>query len=264
MDTFKASSHRRGSFRGLVIKILMSLAGLAVIAGLIFANHRFLKVATIVCQVDNTPCPAAVQNLAESYRGRSLLTLRRRQLAREITATGLADQVQLSVRLPGRLVISLTQPATSFYLKSIFGARTPGLSFEETTVSGQITAPSVELAQFIASAAGKTFRLLPGGVLDQSENETTTYLIASEIPKSDYLRTAFSWLLAIAGAKLAPQTIYLLPQMLVVKVQDQPDYLFSFASDPSATLMALQRLLAAVTISQLSVIDFRYTNPILK
>ncbi|MEK7524942.1 MAG: hypothetical protein AAB548_01055 [Patescibacteria group bacterium] len=264
MDTFKASSHRRSSWPGFVAKILLSLAGLAVIAGLILINQRFLKVSTIVCQTDNSPCPEAIRNLAESYRGRSLLVLRQRQLAREIVATGLADQVQLSVQLPGRLVISLTPPATSFYLKSIFGVSSPGLSFEGSTISGQIVAPSVELAQFVASAAGKTFRLLPGGVLDQSESETTTYLIASEISKSDYLRAAFSWLLAIAGAKLAPQTIYLLPQMLVVKVKDQPDYLFNFAADPSATLMALQRLLMAVTISQLSVIDFRYTNPILR
>ena len=264
MDTFKASSHRRSSFRGFVAKILLFLAGLVVVAGLIFANQRFLKVSTIVCLVDNSPCPEAIQNLAESYRGRSLLVLRQRQLAQEIVATGLADQVQLSVQLPGRLVISLTPPATSFYLKSIFGVRAPGLSFADSSVAGQIIAPSVELAQFTATAAGKTFRLLPGGVLDQSENETTTYLIASEIPKSDYLRAAFSWLLAITAAKLAPQTIYLLPQMLVVKVQDQPDYLFNFTSDPSATLIALQRLLMAVTISQLSVLDFRYTNPILR
>ena len=264
MDTFKASRHRRSSFRGFVAKILLFLAGLAVVAGLILINQRFLKVSTIVCLVDNSPCPEAVQNLAESYRGRSLLVLRQRQLVQEIVATGLADQVQLSVQLPGRLVISLTPPATSFYLKSIFGIPSPVLSFEDSPVSGQIVAPSVELAQFVASAAGKTFRLLPGGVLDQSENETTTYLIASEIPKSDYLRAAFSWLLAIASAKLAPQTIYLLQDMLVVKVKDQPDYLFNFVSDPSATLIALQRLLMAVTISQLSVIDFRYTNPILK
>ena len=264
MNTFKASPHRRGHFREFITRILLSLAGLAVMAGLIFVNQRFLKVTTIVCRADNSPCPEAIQNLAESYRGRSLLLLRRRQLVHEIVATGLADQVRLSVQLPGRLVIILTPPATSFYLKSIFGVPSPGLSFADSSVAGQIIAPSVELAQFTATAAGKTFRLLPGGVLDQGENETTTYLIAAEIPRSDYLRTAFSWLLAITTAKLTPQTIYLLPQMLVVKVKDQPDYLFSFASDPSATLIALQRLLAAVTISQLSVIDFRYTNPILK
>ena len=264
MDTFKASSHRRSSFRGFVAKILLFLAGLVVVAGLIFANQRFLKVSTIVCLVDNSPCPEAIQNLAESYRGRSLLVLRQRQLAQEIVATGLADQVQLSVQLPGRLVIILTPPAVSFYLSALFGVVPPALSFETASESSQIIPPSKELQDFVAAAPGKTFRLLPGGVLDQSENETTTYLIASEIPKSDYLRAAFSWLLAITAAKLAPQTIYLLPQMLVVKVQDQPDYLFNFTSDPSATLIALQRLLMAVTISQLSVIDFRYTNPILK
>ncbi|MFZ2202389.1 MAG: hypothetical protein WAV56_03250, partial [Microgenomates group bacterium] len=208
--------------------------------------------------------PEAIQNLAENYQGRSLLLLRQRQLAREIIATGLADQAKISAKLPGQLVITLTPPTTNFYLKSVFGIPPPSLSFEDTTVSGQVIAPSVELARFVAASNGKTFRLLESGVLDQSEHETTTYLIASEIPKSDYLLTAFSWLKAIAGAKLAPETIYLLPRMLVVKVTDQPDYLFSFASDPSPTLLALQRLLMAVTISELSVIDFRYSNPILK
>ncbi|MEK7064184.1 MAG: hypothetical protein AAB973_01055 [Patescibacteria group bacterium] len=235
MNTFKASS-------------------LAVIAGLILINQRFLKISTIVCRADNSPCPEAIQNLAERYQGRSLLLLRQRQLAREIVASGLADQAKISVRLPGRLVIALTPPATSFYLKAIFG--TPSLT--------EIIAPSIELARFVAASNGKTFRLLPGGILDQSENETTIYLIASEIPKSDYLLAAFSWLKAIADAKLPTEAIYLLPHLLVVKVTDQPDYLFSFASDPPPTLMALQRLLMAVTINELSVIDFRYSNPILK
>lgn len=264
MDTFKASPHRRGSLRQFTVKILWLLAGLSVIVGLILINQRFLKVTTIICRVDNAPCPEAVQNLAANYQGRSLLLLRQRQLAREIVATGLADQAKIAVKLPGQLAISLTQPAASFYLKSVFGVPPPSLSFEDTTVSGQVIAPSVELARFVAASNGKTFRLLPSGVLDQGEHETTTYLIASEIPKSDYLLIVFSWLKAIAAAKLAPETIYLLPHLLVVKVTDQPDYLFSYTSDPSATLMALQRLLMAVTISELSVIDFRYSNPILK
>lgn len=264
MDTFKASSHRRGSFRQFTAKILWLLAGLSVIVGLILVNQRFLKITTIICRADNAPCPEAVQNLAANYQGRSLLLLRQRQLAREITATGLADQAKIAVKLPGQLLISLTPPAASFYLKSIFGVPPPSLSFEDASVSSQVTAPSLELARFVAASNGKTFRLLESGVLDQSENETTTYLIASEIPKSDYLLSAFSWLKAIAAAKLAPATIYLLPQMLVVKVKDQPDYLFSYTSDPADTLMALQRLSSAVTIKQLSVIDFRYSNPILK
>ena len=264
MNTFKTSHHRQNSFREFITKILWISTGFFVVAGLIFANQRFLRVTTIVCRTDDSPCPEAIQNLAERYQGRSLLLLRQRQLVREIVATGLADQAKLSVRLPGHLVITLTPPATSFYLKGIFGVPSPGLSFADSTISGQIIAPSVELARFVAASNGKTFRLLPGGILDQSENETNIYLIAPEIPKSDYLLSVFSWLKAITTAKLGSETIYLLPRMLVVKVKDQPDYLFSFATNPSDTLMALQRLLVTVTISELSVIDFRYTNPILK
>ena len=264
MDTFRAKSHRQSRIPGFIIKVIWLLVCLAIISGLFFLNQHFLKVTTIDCSANNGSCPEAILNLAEEYKGHSILLLRQRQLVREITATGLADQAKISVKLPGQLIIKITPPATSYYVKSVFGVSLPDLTFEESTISAEVIAPSTELSQFTATSIGKTFRLLPSGVLDQSESETNYYLIATEIPSQDYLLSVFSWLKAITEAKLEPEAIYILPQMIVVKYQGQPDYLFGLSSDPTSTLMALQRLLVAVTISELSVIDFRYSNPILK
>jgi hypothetical protein len=231
---------------------------------LILVHQQLFTVKRIDCNLTDLPCPEAITNILSGTKGRSLLLLNRRKLIGSLEATGLVADTKLATIFPGRLVIITKPPSTTFYLQSVFSPVAPLLSFVDSTDSATLIAPSIELSAFVATVSGKTFALLSTGVLNQEDNETSFFLISSNIPDKEYLTKAFFWLKSLSEARVQPDALYLLPQMVVVGQTDKPDWLVNFESDPREVLLALQRLGEVVTIKKPSVIDFRYANPILK
>lgn len=231
---------------------------------LFYLHQNFFIIRTIICESAGRPCPPSIENLLSVRRGQSVLRLNQRQLKEEVERTGLMNDVEIKMNLPGKLIIAGQSSAVLFYLRSVFSNVKASLSFVESTISGQFAAPSVELSAFVATAAGKTFQLLSTGVLNQADQETNSFLISDSIPSREYLLNAFSWLASLGKAQVKPEALYLLPDMVVVKQKDQPDWLMNFSSPPETTLLTLQRLNPVVTIKKPSLIDFRYANPILK
>jgi hypothetical protein len=63
---------------------------------------------------------------------------------------------------------------------------------------------------------------------------------------------------------MKPDAIYFLSDMIILKQNGQPDLIMNISSDPTEIILALQRINQAITIKKPTVIDFRYSHPILK
>lgn len=260
-DISKANK-RRLSFS--IKRLTWPIGIICFIIGVALFHSRYLRVKSISCDVSGEPCPLAIENLLLNTKAKSFLRLNLRDLKEEIEATGFVSEVKVIPLFPGLLTVSAKPPSVTYFLQSVFSPVLPSLSFVGSTDSGAIVPPSVELAPYVATVSGKSFALLSTGVLNQQDAQTNYYLISQTIPDKEYLIKVFSWLTSLGQSQIKPDALYLLPTMVVVRQADQPDWLMNFSASPKDALIALQRLGNAVTIKKPSVIDFRYSNPILK
>lgn len=233
---------------------------LLIISAVIF-HQRFLIIKEITCQMGTVNCSEGITALLDHTKGESFLLLNQKDLRRQALSTGLVDQVKFTPKLPGKLVVTVEPPSLSFLINSAFGNITPDLTFLTSSTSA---APSIELAGFVASMAGKTFRLLPSGVLNQTDGNSNYFLISTSIPNRDYLSKTFNWLHSLALLSMKPDAIYFLSDMIILKQNGEPDLIMNFSDDPSEIILALQRINQVITIKKPTVIDFRYSHPILK
>ncbi len=258
-DILKARTKRRLNFS---LRLLIAPLGIILTtAVLIFFHQRFLIVKEITCRMGDPPCPEGVVSVLNRLNGKSLLRLNQKGLQKQILATGLVDRIEFITKLPGKLIVVAQPPAVSFLVKTAFSKTNPSLSF---LISSTSAAPSTELANYVASMEGKTFQLLSTGALNQSDSDSNYFLISQSIPVKDYLSKVFIWLHSLALSSMKPDTIYFLSDMIILKQKDQPDLIMSISSNPEDIILALQRLNEAITIKKPTVIDFRYSHPILK
>lgn len=264
MVTFRASRPRSILLKVGLTKIILPACLILAALLFFFVHQKLLLVSSVACQSTEGVCPEAVESLIATTRGQSFLRLNLAQMKKEILATGLVDNVDIKIKIPGQLTLTVTPPSSSYSLRCLFTGPIPGFSFEAATTSAQIVPPSVDLAAFVATNSGKTFQLLSTGVLSQHDAQTNYFLIVEKIPPKEYLILVFSWLKAIGDAGMKPLAIYFINDQVLITQTAWPDILIRLTEDPKAKLIALQLLDSAVTIKKPKVIDFRYTHPILK
>lgn len=233
---------------------------LLIISALVF-HQRFLIIKDVTCQMRAANCPEGITTLLDRVKGKSFLFLNQKDLRKQILSTGLVDQVKFSLKFPEKLIVTGEPPSLSFLINSAFSKITPDLTFLTSSTSA---APAIELAGFVASVEGKTFRLLPSGVLNQIDGDSNYFLISTSIPSRDYLSKTFNWLNSLAFSSLKPDAIYFLSDMIILKQEREPDLIMNFSDDPAEIILALQRINQTITIKKPTVIDFRYSHPILK
>lgn len=243
-----------------ILKTKTVITVLLIISATIF-HQRFLVIKEITCQMGIANCPEGIMTLLGRARGESFLLLNQKDLRKQVLSTGLVDRVEFSFKLPGKLTVQVEPPSLSFLVNSVFSKITPDLTFLTSSTSA---APSIELAGFVASVEGKTFRLLPSGVLNQIDDDTNYFLISTSIPSRDYLSKTFNWLHSLAFSSTRPDAIYFLSDMIILKQEGGPDLIMNFSADPAEIILALQRINQTITIKKPTVIDFRYSHPILK
>lgn len=231
------------------------------LAAVFFFHQNYLIVKAVSCVMGDGSCPEAVQSLLDREKGNSFLRVNYKEIQTEVLSTGLVDGIEFKTVLPGKLVTRVQPPALVYFVKTAISDVTPGLSFLESSVSA---APSADLASYVASTAGKTFRLLSTGVLSQTEADSSYFLIGKTIQSKEYLTKTFSWLYSLSLSSMKPDALYFLSDMIIAKQKDQPDLIMNFGDDPKQTILALQRLNEVVTIKKTTVIDFRFSHPILK
>lgn len=224
-------------------------------------HQRFLIIKEVICQMGATNCPEGITTLLERTKGESFLLLNQKDLRKQALSTGLVDQVKFTPKLPGKLIVSVEPPSLSFLITSAFSKITPDLTFLTSSTS---SAPSIELGNYVASLEGKTFQLLSTGVLNQTDGDSNYFLISSSIPRRDYLSKTADWLHSLTLSSMKPDAIYFLSDMIILKQNGQPDLIMNISSDPAEIILALQRINQAITIKKPTVIDFRYSHPILK
>jgi len=234
---------------------------LLLIISAIILHQRFLIVKEITCQIKAANCPEGITTLLDRTKGESFLLLNQKDLRKQVLSTGLVDQVKFALKLPGKLIATVEPPSLSFLITSAFSKITPDLTFLTSSTSA---APSIELGNYVATMEGKTFQLLSSGVLNQTDGDSNYFLIYTSIPSRDYLSKTFNWLHSLALSSLKPDAIYFLSDMIILKQEDKPDLILNFSADPSEIILALQRINQAITIKKPTVIDFRYSHPILK
>lgn len=237
------------------------IATFLIIIFLIVLHQRFLIVKEITCRMGNLTCPEGVNTLLDRAKGGSILFLNQKDLQKQILSTGLLDRVEFSFKLPGKLTVTGEPPSLSFLVKTAFSKIIPDLTFLTSSTSA---APSVELASFVASMEGKTFQLLSTGVLNQIDGDSNYFLISQSISSKDYLSKTFNWLRTLALSSMKPDAIYFLSDMIILKQNGEPDLIMNFSDDPTEIILALQRINQTITIKKPTVIDFRYSHPILK
>lgn len=233
-----------------ILKTKTVITVLLIISVVIF-HQRFLIIKEVICQMRVANCPEGITTLLDRTKGESFLLLNQKDLRKQVLSTGLVDQVKFTPKLPGKLVVTVEPPSLSFLVNSVLTSSTSAV-------------PSIELAGFVASMAGKTFRLLPSGVLDQTDGNSDYFLISTSIPNRDYLSKTFDWLHSFALSSMKPDAIYFLSDMIILKQNGQPDLIMNISSDPAEIILALQRINQVITIKKPTVIDFRYSHPILK
>lgn len=193
-------------------------------------HQRFLIIKEITCQMGAANCPEGITTLLERVKGESFLLLNQKELRNHVLSTGLVDQVKFGLKFPRKLIVTAEPPSLSFLIKM----------------------------------EGKTFRLLPSGVLDQTDGDSNYFLVSASIPSRDYLSEAFNWLHSLTISSMKPDAIYFLSDMIIIKRNDEPDLVVNVSDDPSEIILALQRMNQTITIKKPTVIDFRYSHPILK
>lgn len=233
---------------------------LLIISAIIF-HQRLLVIKEVVCQMASANCPEGVTTLLDHTKGKSFLLLNQKDLRIQVLSTGLVDQVKFIPKLPGKLIIKAEPPSLSFLITSVFSKITPDLTFLTSSTSA---APSIELENYVASMEGKTFQLLSTGVLNQTDGDSNYFLISSSLPSRDYLSKTANWLQSLILSSIRPDAIYILSDMIILKQNGQPDLIMNISSNPTETILALQRINQAITIKKPTVIDFRYSHPILK
>ncbi len=258
-DILKARTKRRLNVS--LKAIIAPLVTLIFFSAIIFFHQRFLVIKEVVCQMETSPCPEAVQSSLFRIKGTSFLSLNQKELQKEIQGTGLVDRIDFSFKLPGKLISQAQPPTISFLVKTAFSRVSPTLNF---LISSDSAAPSVELDNFVASMEGKTFQLLSTGTLNQTDADSNYFLIAQTIPTKDYLTKAFVWLRSLTVSSMKPDKIYFLSDMIILKQNGEPDLVTNFSADPGEITLALQRLNQVITIKKPIIIDFRYNHPILK
>lgn len=231
-----------------------------IISAVVF-HQRFLIIKEITCQMGTANCPEGVTALLDRAKGESFFLINQKDHRKQVLSTGLVDQVKFNLSLPGKLIVQTKPPSLSFLVNSAFSKITPDLTF---LVSSTSAAPSVELSSFVATMEGKTFQLLSSGILNQTDGDSNYFLISTSIPSRDYLSKTFNWLHSLAFSSVKPDAIYFLSDMIILKQGDEPDLIMNFSADPSEIILALQRINQAITIKKPTVIDFRYSHPILK
>lgn len=227
----------------------------------VILHQRFLIIKEVICQMGDASCPEGIMTLLGRTKGESFLLLNQKDLRKQSQSTGLIGQIKFTPKLPGKLVVVVEPPSLSFLINSVFGNITPDLTFLTSSTSA---APSIELAGFVASMEGKTFQLLSTGVLNQTDGDSNYFLISPSIPSRDYLSKTANWLHSLTLSSTKPDAIYFLSDMIILKQNGQPDLIMNISSDPVEVILALQRINQAITIKKPTIIDFRYSHPILK
>ncbi|OGD71777.1 hypothetical protein A3A84_01350 [Candidatus Collierbacteria bacterium RIFCSPLOWO2_01_FULL_50_23] len=258
-DIWKTRARRRLTFSRHFL--LGPAITLILILTLIFFHQKYLIVKAVACTMVEGSCPEAIISLLDQERGHSFLHLNYKELKTDVLSTGLVDGIEFQTVLPGKLVVRVQPPALVYFVKTAVSEVTPSLSFLESTTSA---APSGELAVFVATTAGKTFQLLSTGELNVVDAQSNYYLIGRTIPSKEYLTKTFNWLYMLSFSSLKPEALYFFGDMIIAKQEDGPNLIMNFVDDPKQTILALQRLDQVVTINKPTVIDFRFSHPILK
>jgi len=258
-EFFKAKEKRKTlfSFKSLIAPLIIIFSIISVVV----IHQKVFLIKQITCRMGDGDCPEAIVSLLDREKGRSFLLLNSRDVEHQILSTGLVDGLDLKTSLPGKLLAKVQPPVLTFFVKTAFTQVVPSLSFLVSSISAS---PTLELNSFIATSESKAFQLLSTGVLTQADGDSNYYLVDQSIPSRQYLIKAFGWLHSLSTSAMKPEKLFFLSDMIILKEKDQPDLIMNFSDDPATTLLSLQRLSEIVTMKKPTVIDFRFSHPILK
>lgn len=244
-------------------KVLLVFIAILLSSLLFYAHQSLLVIHYWRCNYGGKDCPKPVSTILQSYQGRSILRVNQNQVKKDILATGWGQNPRLSFTLPGTLKLDLEPINLVFPIVGYWGVL-PDLSLATATNSAELRLPSLEIKAFLASQSGQHFQLTETGLLIAGGENSPISIIDSSQSRRDALPQIFIWIKELSYREIKFSSLFFLGESVILEQDGPPDTIFSLKQNPSSQIAALQEIKKAATIKDTKVIDFRYTNPILR
>lgn len=256
----KTKRHYASQFK----KAILLFAFVILFLILFFAHRSFLVVRSLECRYGQNDCPEPIITIISHYQGRSILRLNQNQIKKDVLATGWGQNSTLTFTLSGRLRLYLEPVSLAFPIVGYWGGTLPSLSLDSATNSAELLAPALEIKIFLASQSGQRFQITSTGLLIKSESDSPIAIVGKNRFDDDQLSKVFLWIKELSYQEIKFKSLFFLENIVIVEALSPPDIIFNLLDNPGKQIAALQEIKKAATIKDTKVIDFRYTNPILR
>lgn len=217
------------------------LALLLVAAGFFLSRSNFFKIKSIVCELDQYPCPLIYEPVLVGLHNQNILQISRQTINRELQALDPSlDEVNLSRSLPDKIYLKLTRRSALARIES------------------------ADAKVYFMDSKGEIF------TGQQTNSQLPVINVPADKPislgQSDFGNSLFQLITALNEYFITSQKITWLPQQTIeLQTAKGPIAVINLEKDISASIAALQYILSGFKIDEaLPVkIDLRFDKPVL-